>query len=68
LYILTRKGASLYAATERAQRAWAASLIDSMPTSDLHVAKRLLETMSEQLTGGEAQRSAKSAKPSRRVR
>src|SRR5262249_2210744 len=65
LYVLTRKGASVYAATERVQRAWARTLIDSIPVSDLHAAKRLFEVMSEQLTAAEGPHPAQS---SRRVR
>jgi DNA-binding MarR family transcriptional regulator len=65
LYVLTRKGASLYAETERVQRAWVMPLIGSIPMSDVHAAKRLLEAMSERLTSAGASRAAKSA---RRVR
>jgi len=64
-YVLTRKGESLYAATERVQRAWVRPLIDSIPMSDLTAAKRLLEAMSERLTAAQPLPAAKS---SRRVR
>src|SRR5215510_12275696 len=53
LYVLTRKGESLYASTERVQRAWVRPLIDSIPVSDLTAAKRLLEAMSERLTAAQ---------------
>ena len=59
-YVLTRKGASLSAATQRVQRAWATSLSDSIPMSDLHTAKRLLEAMSERLTSDATPHPAKS--------
>src|SRR5262249_48147928 len=52
-YILTRQGASVYAATERVQRAWATALSEAVHTSDLRAAKRLLEAMSERLVAGE---------------
>jgi DNA-binding MarR family transcriptional regulator len=64
-YILTRKGASVYAATERVQRAWATALSESIQESDLRATKRLLEAMSERLTAGEASRAAKSSRRTR---
>ena len=53
LYGLTRKGASVFAATERVQRPWAAQLARALPHADLHAAKRVLETLGDRLTAGE---------------
>jgi len=64
-YVLTRKGESVYAATEGVQRAWVRPLIDSMPMSDLGAAKRLLEAMSEGLSAAQTPAAPPS---SRRVR
>jgi DNA-binding MarR family transcriptional regulator len=63
LYMLTRRGASVYAVTERVQRTWAKQLSDAMPITDLHAAKRLLEALSRRLDAIEA-----AARSSRRVR
>ena len=63
LYVLTRKGTAVFAATERVQRAWAMKLSDSISASDLQAAKRLLAAMGERLT-----EAARPLKPSRRVR
>ena len=49
LYVLTKKGTSLYAATARIQADWAKQLVSELPARDLKTAKRLLETLSQQL-------------------
>ena len=48
-YALTRKGASVYAATERVQAAWANQLGGSLAIEDLEAARRLLEAVSGKL-------------------
>jgi DNA-binding MarR family transcriptional regulator len=60
LYVLTQKGASVYAATERVQRPWATQLACALPLSDLRAARRVLDTLSGKLTATQAERSAKS--------
>lgn len=50
LYGLTRKGTSVYAATERVQTAWASRLADSLSTRDLETTRQLLENLSNRLT------------------
>jgi DNA-binding MarR family transcriptional regulator len=65
LYVLTRKGATVYAATERAQRDWATTLMDSMPLSDLHAARRLLQALSERLLTVDASGPAKASRRAR---
>lgn len=49
LYVLTRKGASVYAATERVQTAWAARLAESLSMRDLETTKQLLDNLSNRL-------------------
>ena len=49
LYLLTRKGTSLYAATERVQTAWANRLADSLSIRDLETTKQLLDNLSNRL-------------------
>lgn len=50
LYVLTPKGSSIYAATERVQTTWAKQLARKLPISDLWAAKRLLEELSGRLS------------------
>lgn len=50
LYVLTRRGQSVYAATERRQKRWASRLARDMSTKDLEAAKQLLETLSRKLS------------------
>ena len=49
LYVLTRKGTSVYAATERVQTAWADRLSDSLSTRDLETTRQLLDHLSNRL-------------------
>jgi DNA-binding MarR family transcriptional regulator len=49
LYVLTRKGTSLYASTERVQTAWANRLAESLSIRDLETTKQLLDTLSTRL-------------------
>jgi DNA-binding MarR family transcriptional regulator len=49
LYLLTRKGTSVYAATERVQTAWANRLGDSLSIRDLETTKQLLDNLSNRL-------------------
>ena len=50
LYMLTKKGTSVYAATERVQTAWAKRLADSLSIRDLETTKQLLNNLSNRLT------------------
>ena len=50
LYVLTRKGTSVYAATERVQTAWANRLADGLSIRDLETTKQLLDHLSNRLT------------------
>ena len=50
LYVLTRKGTSVYAATERVQTAWARRLADGLSIRDLETTKQLLDDLSNRLT------------------
>lgn len=49
LYVLTRKGTSIYAATERVQTGWATRLADSLSIRDLETTKQLLDSLSNRL-------------------
>jgi len=49
LYVLTRKGTSVNAATERVQTAWANRLADSLSIRDLETTKQLLDNLSNRL-------------------
>jgi DNA-binding MarR family transcriptional regulator len=49
LYVLTRKGTSVYAATERLQAAWANRIAGSLAIRDLEIAKQLLDNLSNRL-------------------
>lgn len=49
LFALTRKGASVYAATEHVQANWANRLARNLSMKDLETTKRLLETLSRKL-------------------
>jgi DNA-binding MarR family transcriptional regulator len=49
LYVLTRRGTSAYAATERVQTAWANRLADSLSIRDLETTKQLLDNLSNRL-------------------
>lgn len=49
LYVLTRKGTSVYAATERVQSAWANRLAERLSIPDLETTKQLLDTLSNRL-------------------
>jgi DNA-binding MarR family transcriptional regulator len=49
LYVLTSKGASVYAATERVQRRWANELVRDISRQDLVATKRLLEALGRKL-------------------
>jgi DNA-binding MarR family transcriptional regulator len=49
MYVLTREGTSIYAATERVQTAWAKRLADSLSIRDLETTKQLLDTLSNRL-------------------
>jgi DNA-binding MarR family transcriptional regulator len=49
MYTLTRKGASIYAATERVQAKWANQLARDMTASGLKTTKQMLETLSRRL-------------------
>ena len=49
LYGLTRKGTSVYAATERVQTAWANRLAGSLSIRDLEITKQLLDNLSNRL-------------------
>ena len=49
LYVLTRKGTSVYAATERLQAAWANRIAGSLAIRDLAIAKQLLDDLSNRL-------------------
>ena len=49
LYVLTRKGTSLYAATEQVQSDWANRLADSLSLRDLETTKQLLDNLSNRL-------------------
>jgi DNA-binding MarR family transcriptional regulator len=50
LYVLTRKGTSVYAATERVQTAWANRLADSLSIRNLESTKQLLDNLSNRLS------------------
>lgn len=50
LYALTRKGTSVYVATERVQTAWANRLADKLSIPDLETTKQLLDNLSNRLT------------------
>jgi DNA-binding MarR family transcriptional regulator len=50
LYVLTRKGTSVYAATERVQTAWANRLADSLSIRNLETTKQLLDNLSNRLS------------------
>jgi len=65
LYALTRRGASVFAATERVQRPWATRLARALSHADLDAAKCVLETLGGRLTAGETERSAKSPRRER---
>jgi DNA-binding MarR family transcriptional regulator len=49
LYVLTRKGTSVYAETARIQADWANQLVSGLSARDLKTTRRLLETLSQQL-------------------
>jgi DNA-binding MarR family transcriptional regulator len=49
LYVLTRKGSAVYAATERVQTAWANRLADSLSIRDLETTKQVLDDLSNRL-------------------
>lgn len=49
LYVLTKKGTSVYAETARIQAEWANQLASGLSAPDLKSSKRLLETLSQQL-------------------
>jgi DNA-binding MarR family transcriptional regulator len=49
MYVLTRKGRSVYSATERLQTAWANQLSATLSMGGLETAKRLLEDVSGRL-------------------
>jgi DNA-binding MarR family transcriptional regulator len=49
LYVLTRKGTSVYAATERVQAAWANRIAGSLAIRDLEITKQLLDNLSNRL-------------------
>lgn len=50
LYVLTREGRSVYAATGRVQTAWANQLAHDLSVRDLKTTKHLLENVSRRLT------------------
>jgi DNA-binding MarR family transcriptional regulator len=50
LYVLTRKGTSVYASTERVQTAWANRMAGSLAIRDLEATKQLLDNLSNRLT------------------
>jgi len=49
LYVLTRKGTSVYAATERVQMAWANRMAGSLAIRDLETTRQLLDDLSNRL-------------------
>jgi DNA-binding MarR family transcriptional regulator len=49
LYLLTKKGTSVYAATARIQADWANQLASGLSARDLNTTRRLLETLSREL-------------------
>ena len=49
LYVLTRKGTSVYAATERVQTAWANRMAGSLAIRDLETTRQLLDSLSNRL-------------------
>ena len=49
LYVLTRKGTSVYAATERVQMAWANRMAGSLAIRDLETTRQLLDGLSNRL-------------------
>jgi DNA-binding MarR family transcriptional regulator len=63
-YALTRRGAAVYAATERVQRRWARTLARGLSVSDLQATKRVLEEFRSRLATAERPR-AKSARRAR---
>jgi DNA-binding MarR family transcriptional regulator len=50
LYLLTRKGTSVYATTERVQTSWANQLAHTIRIGDLKATKQLLEDLSSKLS------------------
>ena len=50
MYVLTRKGTSVYAATERVQTAWANRMAGGLAIRDLETTKQLLDNLSNRLT------------------
>jgi DNA-binding MarR family transcriptional regulator len=48
-YVLTRKGGSVYAATERVQTAWANRMAGSLAIRDLETTRQLLDKLSNRL-------------------
>ena len=49
LYVLTRKGTSVYAATERVQTAWANRMAAGLAIGDLETTRQLLDSLSNRL-------------------
>ena len=49
LYVLTKRGTSVYAATQRVQTAWADRLADGLSVRDLETTKQLLDNLSNRV-------------------
>lgn len=50
LYVLTRQGNSVWAATERVQTAWASRLADRFSLASLETTKQLLDNLNDRLS------------------